>query len=214
MNTMAGFVCLQCGECCKRYSITVLPDEALKISMSLKLPLKDFVEKHCQLFLEFFPIDCEKNALIVSSSKIPEKIAGSIKNIAEIDSYYLVLPMIALKKKDYCVFFDKSKMNCKIHSAKPKQCDLFPFISIKPNTDFKKQYYFCKGLQEMQDSFSEKPIGMEHYKEVSGYFERIKKNGFSSEWKFTPKTGIALLEGKILCNINEKDFFQAIEQFK
>ncbi len=41
--------CFSCAKCCKRYRITILPEEAEKISAFLNIPKEKFLEKFCEI---------------------------------------------------------------------------------------------------------------------------------------------------------------------
>ncbi|RLG70619.1 MAG: hypothetical protein DRO04_01560 [Candidatus Iainarchaeum archaeon] len=41
--------CFSCAECCKRYRITILPEEAEKISTFLNIPKEKFLERFCEI---------------------------------------------------------------------------------------------------------------------------------------------------------------------
>ena len=210
------FNCKSCGECCKRYSITVLPEEAKAEAELLGIGVQEFVEKYCRLYLELFPMNPKENSLVLSQELLPKRIVEGIEALLgkPAEEHYLVLPMLAFRKEEYCVFFEFESRKCKIHSAKPAQCRFFPFISIKPNPDFKIMYPFCAGLREMAEAKGNGAYGMEHYAAVRGYFEGIKENGFPNYWAALPESGIALLEGKEICEISGEEFAQAIGAFE
>ena len=48
-------LCLECGECCKRYWITVLPSEVDGILKELKITKKKFLEGYCELNVKIYP---------------------------------------------------------------------------------------------------------------------------------------------------------------
>lgn len=210
------FECKSCGECCRRYSITVLPEEAKVEAEFLGVSLEEFLAKHCQLYLELFPMNPKENSLVVAQELLPKRIIEGIEAMLgkPCEEHYLVLPMIAFKKQEYCTFFDSQNHKCAIHTTKPMQCKLFPFISIKPSPDFKEMYPFCAGLQEMPEAKGTGSYGMEHYEAVKNYFEGIKENGFSHYWPALPESGVALLEGKMICGISCAEFEQAIGAFR
>jgi len=206
------FSCKSCGECCKRYSITVLPEEAKAEAELLGIAPEEFISNYCRLYLELFPMNPKENSLVLPQESLPRRIAEGIESMLgkPVEEHYLVLPMIAFRKNEYCVFFDAETKKCGIHSAKPAQCKLFPFISIKPNPDFKIMYPFCAGLREMAETKGNGAYGMEHYAAVRAYFEGVKENGFSHYWPSLPEGGVALLEGKTVCEISKGEFAQAI----
>ncbi|MFH1663836.1 MAG: YkgJ family cysteine cluster protein [archaeon] len=203
-------ICSACQECCKRYNITLLPKEAEKIAKKLGLSKKEFIEKNCELMLQFFPSGKTENFFAVKKQVVPEKILEKLEKHSDSD-YFFVLPNISLKKKEHCVFLENGL--CTIHEAKPMQCKLFPFISLKKETDFKKSYSFCALLKQgfkHEKDFQEK--SQAHYENIKNYFDKIKKQGFNSIWKILPKKGNAFFEDKRLCELSKEDFnaiFQA-----
>jgi len=205
-------VCSACLECCKRYDITLLPEEAEKIRKKLNLSEKEFVRKYCSLSLQFFPATKSKNPFVFSKAKISEKIRKKLKEKST-SNYFFLLPNISLKKSKKCVFLKNSL--CEIHSVKPKQCKLFPFISLKKETAFWKKYPFCDLLKEgfkPEKDFKEKSV--KHYSKVKNYFDSVKEKGFLSVWKEIPKKGFYFFKDEKIEKISKKEFLQAIETFK
>lgn len=205
-------VCSNCQECCKTYNITLLPEEAERIRKKLKLKEKEFMEKYCDLTLQFFPAKKSKNPFTVSRKKIPKKIIEKIKEKSN-SNYFFVLPNISLKKKQKCIFLKNSL--CSVHSVKPEQCVLFPFISLKKETAFWKKYPFCGLLKQgfqPEKGFKEKSKA--HYEKVKNYFGLIKKKGFVSVWKELPEKGKAFFKDEKLCKITKNEFLGLTENFK
>ena len=205
-------ICSECQECCKKYGITLLPKEAEKIAKKLNLSEKKFIQKHCDLMLQFFPSKNQKNYFIINKKEIPEKIRKKLKE-KNSSNYFFVLPNISLKKNSKCIFLEKGL--CKIHSVKPEQCQLFPFISLKKETSFWKKYPFCELMKQEikpEKNFMEK--SGKHYEKVKEYYEKIKKAGFQSVWKNLPEKGNVFFEDEKLSKITKNEFLKLIETFK
>ncbi|MBU2100571.1 YkgJ family cysteine cluster protein, partial [Candidatus Micrarchaeota archaeon] len=67
-------ICYECQKCCKKYDITLLPAEVKRISKKLNLSEKKFIEKYCDLTLQFFPSFNSKNLFVIQKAKLPKKI--------------------------------------------------------------------------------------------------------------------------------------------
>ncbi|MBN2127242.1 MAG: YkgJ family cysteine cluster protein [Candidatus Diapherotrites archaeon] len=209
------FNCTKCGECCKRYFIQILPEDAEKISKFMGIPLEEFISDYTQLFLQFFIGDFKSTGLVIPSAFIPKKFIESINSIVlGTPKELMVLPTIAFKRNDKTCVFLNNLNNCKIYPVRPHQCRIFPFISMnKLESDFLDLYPFCKGL-ESSDLKKNKNLAEPHFKKTNEYFSKIKKKGFSSQWKTLPKKGLAVLETKILSEINRKEFSEITDLLK
>ncbi len=205
------FNCEKCGECCRRYWITVLPDELEKEAGFLKIPVREFVNKYTRLYLRLFPMQSEhrKHGLVISSALLPKKVARKAEHILyALPDFFLALPTLAFKRRGKtCIFFDEKK-GCEIQEVKPEQCSLFPEISMS-GTPLKELYPFCLGLK-INGGKRKTELEKNHYQNVFGYFERVGEEGFKKVWKHWPKEGIAVLKGKKLGDISGKEFFEAI----
>jgi len=205
-------VCSACQNCCKKYNITLLPKEAKRIALNLNLREKAFIEEYCDLTLQFFPAFNSKNFFVLSKKNITKKIQEKLKNHSN-SSYFFVLPNISLKNNKKCVFLEKGL--CRIHSVKPEQCRLFPFISLKKETSFWKKYPFCKLLEKgFQPEKDFKQKSEKHYRKITRNFDGIQEKGFTFVWKNLPKTGNAFFKDKKICKITKNDFLKIIESFK
>jgi Fe-S-cluster containining protein len=201
-------ICSECCECCKRYSITLLPEEAKRIREKLNLNEKDFIREYCDLILQFFPSFNLKNPFVIHSSKTPKKVLSKLRKHSD-SIHFFVLPNISLKKEKYCVFLENGL--CAIHSVKPMQCKLFPFISLKKETSFQKKYPFCNLLKEgFVPAKNFRGKSLKHYKRVKEYFDSIKREGFVFVWKFLPEKCFAFFEDKKLNEITQKEFLEVI----
>lgn len=206
-----GCKSLKCMECCKKYRITLLPEEAKAIAKMLRMRESDFLKKYCVLHLQLFPAQLSKDKLIIHGSALPKKTAKNIDSkLGYLPDFFLALPAIALKKGKTCIFLKKNL--CKIHKAKPMQCKLFPFIALEENADLKKMYPFCKSLKEKKISKKSFLKCKKHYKSLSNYFEKVKKEGFLKQWKALPEKGIVVLKGTEIGAISRKEFLAAIQR--
>ncbi|VVB98900.1 Putative zinc- or iron-chelating domain protein [uncultured archaeon] len=218
---MNGFECLRCGECCRRYYIVSLPEEVERQAELVKIPGKDFVHGKMQLYLQLFPAEPSGDKITVTSKDLPKRLYRKIENaLGFMPSNFIALPLLCFKRTlgslGCCIFYD-SKKGCTIYPARPKECCLFPFISLKESADYATLYPFCKGLAA---SHSASYAGMghaskakEHFAEVAEHLGEVKEKGFKKIWKYWPKSGVCLLEGNFLCKISEKDFFAAIKPY-
>lgn len=194
-------LCLECGECCKRYYITVLPTEVTKLANELNITKRKFLEEYCMLNVKIYPKSTE-GVLTYPSVFFPSKIIQQIKkkNFLVANSFFIV-PQIVLKreevithtffnnkekreKRNACIFIDAKNM-CKVYQARPTPCRLFPFIAMP---DLREQYPFCKLYQ-----MTEKNLSIEsknYYSKVQDYFKEVDKKSFLSVWHYAPKKGI------------------------
>ncbi|MDD5163133.1 MAG: YkgJ family cysteine cluster protein [Candidatus ainarchaeum sp.] len=198
---------MACSECCRRYWITVLPKELEKQARLLRISEKNFIEKNCVLHLNLFPVEGPGGPLVVSSVFLPKKIASKLKKHFEpLPSHFIVLPSIAFKrgKNGACIFLSKNL--CKIYRARPRQCELFPFISIE-KIDLALEYSFCMALKH-KPKIPRVLLEKAQLLNVTKYFEAVEKNGFENIWGFLPKKGVACLENNFLCAISKKDFLE------
>lgn len=193
----------------------MLPAEVKRQARFLKLKEKDFIEKYCILHLQLFPTEYRENTLEVFNELVPKIISEKIKlHLGYLPNYFLILPILAFKRiKGKCIFFNGKNNSCRIYVARPKQCSFFPFISLKEEPDFLREYQFCKGLKSKGKMGKHQNLGEEHYKEIKKYFNSVKEKGFTKVWCFYPKKGIALYRDKKISDISTKEFFQCIEPF-
>ncbi len=210
------FSCKRCGACCRTYWITILPRERAAMAKELGIGEKEFTQKYGQLLLQLFPAPADlKKGLVVSAEELPKKVLKKLeKKFGTPRSSFIVLPSIALKRRNgVCILLGKEN-NCVVHDSKPGQCSLFPFISMAENPDFLGLYGFCNGLKEKgtaQSDWKEKVL--KHQKDFSDHFKEINEKGFKRIWEFWPKKGVVLLKTQKICSIGEKGFFKAIKRF-
>jgi len=194
-------LCLECGECCKRYWITVLPSEATKLAMELNITKKEFLEKYCMLNVKIYP-KSTNGILTYPSTFFPTSIINLIKkkHFQIADSFFIV-PQIVLKreevltqtffnnqvkreKRNACIFID-AKNACSVYNSRPAPCRLFPFIAMP---DLREQYPFCKLFQS-----TEKNLSIEsrtYYGKIQDYFKEVDKKSFLGLWRYSPKKGV------------------------
>ncbi len=206
-------VCSACQECCKKYNITLLPKEAKKIAEKLKLTEKEFIEKNCDLSLQFFPFSKSEKHFVLHSTQLPKKLLEKLKKNSNL-FYFFVLPNIMLKKTEKsCIFLENGL--CQIYKVRPKQCVLFPAIFLGKENELKKKYSFCDLLKQgfkSEKNFEENSL--KHYKNVKDYFDLVKEKGFESVWKELPRKGTAFFKDQKLCKITKNEFLKVIETFK
>lgn len=213
---MLNFKCQRCGECCKRYFIISLPHEVCAQARLKGIPEKEFVETNMQLFLQLFPSGYRETKISVPSSMLPKRIADKLKeHLGVLPDFFITMPMLVFKRKDggACTFFDEKNSGCTIYGERPLECRMFPFISDKKAEDYSKLYPFCHGLKAKDKMLEYVDLSRIHFREVFDYCAKIKENGFSSLWANWPQGGVVLFENKLLGDISEKEFMQAIAPY-
>lgn len=193
-------LCLECGECCKRYWITILPTEAIKLAAELKITKKEFLEKYCMLNVKIYPKSTQ-GILTYPSVFFPEKIINLIKKKSfSIPTSFFIVPQIVLKreevltqtffnnqvkreKRNACIFID-AKNACAVYTTRPAPCRLFPFIAMP---DLREQYPFCKLYQKTSKNLSIE--SKTYYGKIQDYFKEVDKKSFLGLWRFAPKKG-------------------------
>ncbi|MFA6065394.1 MAG: YkgJ family cysteine cluster protein [archaeon] len=205
--------CLACGECCKRYCITVLPEEANKISKSLGKTRKDFLENDCVLNVKLF-LKTTPGVLTYPSTFFPKRIFDLLKKeIGSVGESYFIVPQVVLKREEKKTFKFKDKKsiietrnackfirpenNCDIYEARPAPCRLFPFIAMP---GLREQYPFCELFQKTYKDLSiESKI---YYSKVQDYFKEIDNKSFTSFWRTPPTSGAIFLQDKEIGTIS------------
>jgi len=206
-------ICLSCGECCKRYWITVLPNEAKKISKKLKKTLKDFLRDDCCLLVKVYPKSVP-GVLTFPTAFFPENIFQELrKNLSDIPQSFFVVPQVVLKREEIngkktCKYLENENM-CKIYKERPKPCKLFPFIAVE---GIREQYPFCELFQKTYKDLT-KQSG-EYFREVKKYFKEVDTKGFDKVWKNPPKEGEFYLNETHLCKISLEELEQLIKYNK
>lgn len=200
-------ICLACGECCKRYWITVLPTEANKISKALGKTKKDFLENDCVLNVKLFP-KTTPGVLTFPTTFFPKRIFDLVKKeIGNVQESFFIVPQVVLKREEKKTFkfkdnksiiekrvackFIRPENTCEIYEARPVPCRLFPFIAMP---GLREQYPFCELFQKTYKDLSiESKI---YYSKVQDYFKEVDAKGFENLWHSPPKTGILFIQDK------------------
>ncbi len=192
-----SMICLSCGECCKRYSITILPEEIPKIAKLLKISKKKFLQEYCELFVKIYPKSVP-GLLTFATTFFPKKIGELISTILSYPpTGFLIVPQIALKRvSGVCVFLQKNN-SCKIYSKRPSPCKLFPFMVVP---GYEEQYPFCE-LFRKQSHYDLKHSKI-FSKKISNYFKIVDKKGFEKVWFNPPEKGKLFLNELLLGKIN------------
>mgnify|MGYP001562034748 CR=1 FL=1 len=209
-------VCSSCGECCKRYAVTVLPPEARAQAAFLGMPLKSFLKSKTQLFVQLYPRMQKENGWCVHESMLPKKWAQGLKEKGIQSNFYMVLPQLAFRKKGaFCAFYDARKKQCAIHSVKPGQCTLFPFVPWQAHsTDFSTQYDFC-GLSRISSPTNETHQAvLKHQEEVNAYFENARQKGFQRMWPALPSTGMVTCKGLPIALTGKREVLSTLKALK
>ncbi|MDO8428408.1 MAG: YkgJ family cysteine cluster protein [Candidatus Diapherotrites archaeon] len=202
-------ICHDCkAECCKRYWITLVPEQAQKIANSLNLSLPEFIQKYTVLYLQLIPVPIPvQDPLFFSKNQFSEKIQINLEKNNSLDQNFFALPLLALKRissedgKKSCVFL-KNNYECSIYSVRPTQCQLFPFVMPDSVENLKKIYPFCGLIEHV----SAEPLKIsKHEQVVKNYFEQVKQKGFQKVWPALPEQGFCFVNGKELTEISQQD---------
>jgi len=214
-------LCLECGECCKRYWITVLPSEAVKISKFLDKSKSRFLDSDCVLDVKVYPKSTQ-GVLTFSSALFPKRVIDLLrKEINPLPESFFVVPQVVLKReeKNTFTFFDgKTNMqkrfackftsannSCDIYPVRPEPCKEFPFIAMP---GYREQYPFCELFSSTFKDFSiESRI---YYRKIQQYFKDVDEKGFSRVWLNPPKKGIFSLGDKELGQITLNELLEMI----
>lgn len=202
-------ICLSCGECCRRYWITVLPSEAKPLAKGLGMGEKSFLEKNCLLFVKFFP-KSTPGVLTVPTAFLPKKVFDLLKKeMGAVPGSFFVVPQVVLRREGKeCSLLGK-KNACKVYKARPVPCKLFPFIAVP---GYKEQYPFCPLFRKTsKDLSSQSDV---YFRKIQKYFKAVNDKGFSGKtgvWKNSPVKGIMLLNEKQLGEISLEELGQLLQ---
>jgi Fe-S-cluster containining protein len=202
-------ICLACGECCKRYSITLLPEEVEKIAKKLKISKKNFLEKHCELFVKIYP-KSTPGLLTFPTAFFPKRIGEILSSdLSYLPPSFFILPQIALKRMDgICRYLNKDN-TCKIYKERPSPCKLFPFMVV---LGYEEQYPFCELFRSgYKDASKESTI---FSKKMKKYFKKIDKDGFEGVWKYYPKAGKLFLSEMLVGGISINQLIKMTQKLK
>jgi len=212
-------ICLSCGECCKKYWITILPNEAKSISALIKKPMKRFLWEDCYLNVKLYPKSV-KGKLTFSSDSFPERIKKLITNSGEpLSLSYFIVPQLVLKRgktqfkviqhgskifedKNECVFLEQNN-KCSIYKERPVPCRLFPFIAM---AGLREQYPFCDLFKKTFKDFSKE--SKKYYSEIQNYFDSIDAKGIESVFLALPKKGFIYLQESFLGELSIEELLK------
>lgn len=199
--------CLDCGACCKKYWITLLPKNIKKKAIYLNQTPEEFIKKNCLLYMKLYPSTYE-GKLTINTSFLPKKIYEKIlTQLNYVPNYLICQPEIVLKRKNGSCLFLQQNNKCKIYSVRPVQCEAFPFQEKHENN----KYGFCKIYVENSNYMNSHT---EYYqKSFKKYYDKIQSKGFQKTWGNWPKTGILDLNGTEI-KIKEKDFLEILQTLK
>ncbi|MCX6803745.1 MAG: YkgJ family cysteine cluster protein [Candidatus Diapherotrites archaeon] len=205
--------CLSCGECCKRYWITLLPSEASKIARLLKTSKGTFLPNYCMLNVKLYP-KTTPGVLTFPTTFFPQRLFDLIKKeVATPAESFFIVPQVVLSRKNKIIFkfdskrtqkeqrfscsFLKAENACEIYPVRPEPCKLFPFIAMP---DLREQYPFCELFKSTQKNLSiESKI---YYKRVQEYFKNVDEKSFLGVWQYPPKKGLLFLGEKQIGEIS------------
>ncbi|MDD4250950.1 MAG: YkgJ family cysteine cluster protein [Candidatus ainarchaeum sp.] len=192
-------ICLNCGECCKKYSITILPKESKKISKFLKISNKKFLQEKCELFVKIYP-KSTPGLLTCTTCFFPKKIGLMIDSILSYPPHgFFVVPQIILKRIDGNCEFLLQGNKCKIYSKRPFPCKVFPFMVVP---GYEEQYPFCELFKKSgKDNVKKSRL---FSKKITEYFKTVDKIGFEKTWKYFPNNGKLFLSDELIGEISFK----------
>ena len=190
-------ICLSCGECCKRYYITLLKSEVAPIAKGLAISQKKFLGEYCELHVKMFP-KSTKGVLTFPTIFFPKKIGDMIKeNMGYSPQGFFVLPQVVLKRNEgNCPFLPENLM-CEIYKSRPEPCKLFPFIAVP---GYRENYPFCSLFRKEWKDYSKK--SRSYFKKVKSYFYEVEKKGFKKFWRSPPINGKIFLNETLIGKIN------------
>ncbi len=218
-------LCLECGECCKKYWITVLPSDAVKISKLLGKTKSKFLDEDCVLDVKIYP-KSTPGVLTFQSAMFPKRIIDLLKKeLNPIPESFFVVPQVVLKreekntfsffnnktkieKRNACVYIDADN-SCGIYSARPEPCRQFPFIAMP---GFRENYPFCKLFSKTYKDLSiESRI---YFKKIQGYFKDVDDKGFNRIWLSPPKRGNFSLGDRELGQLSLNELLEMMSKNK
>jgi len=177
-----------------------LPSELEKAVSFTKTDRKKFIEDNCVLFAELIPLNEKKPGIVVFSGLLPKAISDKLEEeMGEVPDFFMALPYFAFDKNEACIFLTEKNL-CGIYEARPKQCELFPALSVDNDTPLHEQYDYCELAKSGKPELDE-----EHLNETKHYFSSVEGNGFSRVWFYLPR--------KAIVKIGEKEFVVSREDF-
>lgn len=194
--------CQKCGECCKRYAISVLPNEVERQAKFFKLPVSQFMGIYTRLLVQIVPFSSGQHPLALHTSMIPKALWKKLQDAGFDAEYAMILPMIGFRKQEYCVFFDPKSFGCTMHPVKPLQCSLFPFTSLKQNEDYAKAYDFCELSTITSPTKYTQAFIQVQRQNMHNYFDAVAQHGLAKVWPALPAQGEVVYNGKALEEIS------------
>ncbi len=206
--------CAKCGECCKRYAISVLPNELAREAAFFKLSEKEFTSIYTRLLVQIMPFSASNHPLALHSSMIPKKLWKKLQAEGLEQNHVMILPMLGFRKKEYCVFFNPETFGCTMHAVKPAQCSLFPFTSLKDNEDYSQAHDFCEMSKITSPTKYTTAQQTAQRLNMKKYFDLVAKKGLLSVWKNLPNEGDIIFNGKKIAEISLNELNQLLETAK
>lgn len=192
-------ICLSCGECCRRYSITIFPEEVKAIAKSLNISQKKFLEKHCELFVKVYPKSIP-GMLTYNTAFFPKKVGKLLEQeFNYVPNSFFVLPQISLKRAEgVCRYLNKDN-SCIIYNDRPFPCRLFPFMVVP---GYEENYPFCELFKKSTMDYSKQ--SRKYSKKMKDYFKLIDEKGFFKTWRAFPPRGKLFLSDLLIGEITIK----------
>ena len=200
-------ICLKCGECCKRYSITILPQEVARIAKKAGLSRKKFLEEYCELFIKIYP-KTTPGMLTCVTENFPKNVLKMLsKELSFTPPSFFIVPQIALKRIDnHCIFLNEDN-TCQIYSDRPYPCQLFPFMVVE---GYEENYPFCELFHKTNKDYSVK--SRKYKKEIKDYFSKVDKKGFVKVWGSVPLKGKIFLNEIFLCELTIRELEKMLKE--
>ena len=193
---------VDCGaKCCRKWWITLLPEELDLAAGEKRVPRKQFIEDYCVLFAELIPLEEMKDGIVVFNELLPKSIAKEVESeLGKVPDFFLALPFIAFRRvNENCVFLDEGS-HCSIYAARPKQCELFPALSHERGKTQKESYGFCALAGSEKSGLDE-----EHFNKTKHYFSEVEGRGFSRVLHNLPALGIIKIRSRVF-TVSRGDF--------
>ena len=190
-------ICLDCGECCRKYWITVFPEEVTKIAKNMKISKKKFLEEYCELFVKAYP-KSTPGTLTYPTTFFPKRIYHKLeKEAGTLPVSFFIVPQIVMRRHGKACFFLNEDNSCKIYKSRPEPCLLFPFIAVP---GYRENYPFCPLYKTEQKDYAKKSRA--YFKKVKKYFKDVEKKGFKNYWKTPPASGNLFLTDRKIGKIS------------
>lgn len=168
-----------------------MPDELEKAVSHTHTERKEFIEGHCVLFAELFPLEERTDGIVVFNGLLPKTIASRMKEkLGSVPDFFLALPFIAFDRGQEACTFLSGEALCSIYEARPKQCELFPNLSLDKDKPTCEQYSFCNLAGQSLPELDE-----EHLKATKDYFTSVEASGFANVWHSLPEKAIVRIKG-------------------